>query len=506
MRTARNAIAVGLITVAMATGLYLALNYVSESAIEGEEYRLYAIFPDATGVVARSQIKMAGIPVGYIETIELHQFVEEVKDPDGGPTKNEARMGAKMTFVIHEHVKIYKNATALRSADGLLGNQFIVIAPGSPTKPGTDEGRLEDGAQIMDVQDSGLMGHLNEVSGDIKQVTENLKNVFGSEEGGRNMSEALANLRDISESMKELLENNQDNVNGAMKNINVIARESRPEVKQILGDIKAITSELRVLVETNSGKAEGVMDEADGTVRDLRTVVAKLDRTLENIEEISGGLKDGEGTAGRLLKDDKLIDDVEEAVDGVGSLVKGITDLKTVIGLPVEYYFKGSYVKTGVQLRLQPREDKYYLIEAMYDPRGSTSWVERTVESNHPDEPDQYTETINERRSALLFSFMFARRLYFATFRAGLKESTGGLGMDLHFLRDRIELNTDLYRFGDYDYPLLKQTVAFEFLRHMYVMGGVNDVLNDNRDYFVGFMLRFNDEDLKTMLPFMPAP
>jgi len=35
------------------------------------------------------------------------------------------------------------------------------------------------------------------------------------------------------------------------------------------------------------------------------------------------------------------------------------------------------------------------------------------------------------------------------------------------------------------------------------VLGGVDDLLNsDRRDYFVGLMLRFTDNDLKSILPF----
>ena len=83
---------------------------------------------------------------------------------------------------------------------------------------------------------------------------------------------------------------------------------------------------------------------------------------------------------------------------------------------------------------------------------------------------------------------------------------TGGIGLDLHLLRDRVEITTDLYRFGEDVYPRLKELLAIEFLRHVYIVGGINDILNENRDYFVGAMLRFNDEDLKTMLTFAPSP
>ena len=39
------------------------------------------------------------------------------------------------------------------------------------------------------------------------------------------------------------------------------------------------------------------------------------------------------------------------------------------------------------------------------------------------------------------------------------------------------------------------------------ILGGVDDILSGSRrDYFVGAQLRFNDEDLKHILPFAPGP
>ncbi len=501
MKTTRNAIAVGLVTVVMAAGLYIALKFVSESAETEGEYQVWAMFPDATGIAERSQVRIAGIPVGYIKSITLNEYEVEIDQPDAGVTVKERRIGARVDLVVHGKVALYDDAVAMRSAEGLLGNNFVVLLPGDPKKS-----KLEDGDQIKITRDAGLLGHLDKISSDIQQVTSNLRNVFGSQQGGRDMGEVLANLRDISASINELLKQNSENVNRTMQNIDGIAAEARPGVREILGDIKAITSEVRVFVEQSKGKAGSVVSEADETMREIRNAVTKLDKTLENLADVTEGLKQGEGTVGRLLKDDKLIDDVEEVVDSAGGFIKGLTDLKTIVGLSGEFNFYDNTMKTALQLRLQPREDKYYLIEMLYDPRGETTRTEKVVESTNPNEPAQYREVEYKTRDSLLFSFMFARRLYFATFRFGIKESSGGLGLDLHLLKDRIEFSTDLYRFGDDVYPRLKEMVAIEFLRHLYIIGGVNDVLNDNRDYFVGMMLRFNDEDLKTMLPFAPTP
>jgi phospholipid/cholesterol/gamma-HCH transport system substrate-binding protein len=41
----------------------------------------------------------------------------------------------------------------------------------------------------------------------------------------------------------------------------------------------------------------------------------------------------------------------------------------------------------------------------------------------------------------------------------------------------------------------------------LWLLGGVDDIFSDTRrDYFVGLQLKFNDEDLKTILPFAKAP
>ena len=66
----------------------------------------------------------------------------------------------------------------------------------------------------------------------------------------------------------------------------------------------------------------------------------------------------------------------------------------------------------------------------------------------------------------------------------------------------------DLFDFSANAWPRYKVRAAFEFFRRLYIVGGVDDVLNDRpldgtgggRDYFVGGQLRFNDEDLKSLL------
>jgi len=61
----------------------------------------------------------------------------------------------------------------------------------------------------------------------------------------------------------------------------------------------------------------------------------------------------------------------------------------------------------------------------------------------------------------------------------------------------------DLFGFSEEVQPRYRVYVAYEFVKHLWLLGGVDHFfLANERDYFVGLQLKFNDEDLKTILPF----
>ncbi|HEY4122591.1 MAG TPA: MCE family protein, partial [Byssovorax sp.] len=176
---------------------------------------------------------------------------------------------------------------------------------------------------------------------------------------------------------------------------------------------------------------------------------------------------------------------------------------QTVVGLRTDYNFLANTIKSYVELRLVPSEDKYYDIELISDPRGKTSITQTDYDTTDPNEPSHYRTIEVQTTNSFRFSFQFAKRFGPFTGRFGIKESTGGIGLDAHLLDDRLEIRQDVFGFGEELSPRWRVAVAYEFIRKLWLLGGVDDILNsDRRDYFVGLQLRFNDQDLKTILPF----
>ncbi|MCA9582849.1 MAG: MCE family protein, partial [Myxococcales bacterium] len=230
----------------------------------------------------------------------------------------------------------------------------------------------------------------------------------------------------------------------------------------------------------------------------------QLEDVLSDIQEITGRTAEGRGTLGRLTEDEDLASSVAGAADGLSEIIEPISRLQTIVGIQSEYNFLANSFKNYFELRIQPREDAYYLFQLINDPRGLTEYTQTTVRRSPPaaGEPAFSTETRVTTRDAFRFSLMIAKRIHFATFRFGILESTGGVGTDLHFVDDRLEVTGDVFALGEQAFPRLRLRAAFEIISKLWVIGGIDDALNSSFDFFLGLRLRFNDEDLKSILPF----
>jgi phospholipid/cholesterol/gamma-HCH transport system substrate-binding protein len=281
-----------------------------------------------------------------------------------------------------------------------------------------------------------------------------------------------------------------------------ITARGGPEVDQILQNVKETTREVRELVSKEGGEPGEVREIVEKVSRasdSLESALSNLNRATERIEK-------GEGTLGRLSKDETLINEVEGIAEGVGSFVNSVNRVQTIVSLRGDYQFLTGTIKSYLELRIQPREDKYYSFEVVNDPRGHTTIQQIDVESDNPNEPVHYREIRTVTTNALRFSVQFAQRFGPFVGRFGLKESSGGVGLDLLLFDDRFELRQDLFGFGEVVLPRWRVHLGYEFVERFWLLGGVDDILaSPRRDYFVGMQLRFNDRDLKNVLPFMPS-
>jgi phospholipid/cholesterol/gamma-HCH transport system substrate-binding protein len=346
---------------------------------------------------------------------------------------------------------------------------------------------------------------VRDILSDVKAVTGTLKETVGSDKGQQQIGEILRNVAEATEQLNATIRENRAGIRDTINNVNQITAQTRPEILAILQNIKEVTQDVKQM--TGRGEQPGDdSGELRQSIERVNRASESLESLLEHADNVAARIDRGEGTVGRLTKDETLINEVEDVVEGVGDLLGGIGRLQTIVGLRTDYNFLANTVKSYVSLRLQPQEDKYYLIEIVNDPRGLTTFEQIDVETTNPNDPPTYREIRTVTTNSFRFSFQFAKRMGPFTGRFGIKESTGGIGLDLHLLEDRFELQQDLFGFGEQITPRWRVALSYEFVRKLWLLGGIDNILSgDRRDYFFGLQLRFNDEDLKTILPFAPT-
>lgn len=480
-----TSIKVGAFVLGALVATVVAYRFVDERAGGGETYRVSAIFDDVQGLVPKSRVVIAGIQVGQIDGIRLEG----------------AR--ARVDLLIHADVQIHEDATISKRTASILGEALLVIHPGTATRP-----LIGDGGQIM--TEAGAMGtdeilsSVGRTAASVERVAAQLERTFGTDEGGAQMKSALKNLSEALEAINRTIRQNEAAVGHTVSMLEDTTEQAGPRLVRILDNIESVTKNVRTIVGENPEN----LDSAGGQIKDT---IASLNRSAHQLEEVLGDVgaitdrtERGEGTVGRLLKDEHLIDEVEGVAEGIGEVVEPIARLQTIVGLQSEYNFIANTFKNYFSLRIQPREDSYYLFELINDPRGLTEYSQATVRRSPPadGEPSFYQETRVETKDAFRFSLMLAKRIHFATFRFGILESTGGVGLDLHLFNNTLELSTDMFAVGEQTFPRLRVRLAYEIVSKLWLQGGVDDAINSSSDLFLGMRLRFNDEDLKTILPF----
>jgi phospholipid/cholesterol/gamma-HCH transport system substrate-binding protein len=462
---------------------------VGKSSSGGGSYTVYAHLNDASGLVARSRIKIAGISVGTIDSIVL----------DNGK--------AKVALKIDKNVELRIDATVAKKSSSLLGEYQMVLTPGTEGLP-----RLPDGGEVMAAPETPstdkILTDVATIAEKVKEISIQAASAFGTEESGKQMKEILKNLASVSKEINETVKENRAAVRESLKSIERITVQGAPKVDQILKNVEDVTGDVKSLLEAGKdGKiAPGsAMADARDTLRHLDDASIRLDSTLEHSDSVMGRIDRGQGTIGRLTTDSTLIDELEGVASDVREFTSGITRLQTIISLRADYLIRSNGIKTFTELRLQPREDKYYMVELIADTRGQTAVTQTDTTTTNPNEPVFSRTTTSVTTNSFLFSFMFARRFGPATFLFGIRESSGGASVNLHAFEDRLELRSDIFGFGQNVEPKWRETLLFEFVKRLWITVGVDDILNpDKRDYWVGGMLRFNDEDLKSILPFTP--
>lgn len=517
------------VLIAIVTLAYMALKVGRYELGKEKDILVTALFSNASGLGRGVPVEIAGIEIGVVEGISLV----------------EGR--ALVTMHIRSDLKLGVDSQAIIRTSGVLGDKYIEIIPGLTGAP-----KLKEGDRIIQTQAPAdldqLLIKIGEISQDIRRVTQSLNNVLGGVEGTASLRNILVNLQQTTLSLSKIIADNNQNVNlivsdlaAFSRDIRAFASDNKEELETLITDVYVTTNQLaQTLVSISDitekiNRGTGTMGElinSDAVIKEIKQTLASisdivdkvnrgqgilgglitdsetsqnLDRSLAALRHMSEKIDKGEGTLGRLVYDEDTAERVDQVLTGLNNLLTKADTLMFYVDFHTDYLTETGQAKTQLNLKIQPRPERYYLLGIVDDPKGVLS-TRVTTTTGAFGTNTVTTETLDP--SGLKFNAQFARRYYDLVIRAGVFESKAGFGLDYYLLADNLKLSVEAFDLINSDKNAhLKFTASYEFLKLFYLDLGYDDFINrDTRSLFVGFGLRFSDEDLKYVLTSIPLP
>ena len=468
-----------------------------------------AVFEDVAGLDDESAVRIAGVRKGHVTDIRVL--------PDGR---------AEVTLQVDDDVPLHANAQAKVANLGLLGEKYIELDPGTPNTPvlATDGVVTLRGTQPATFDD--VTDQVAAIAEDVKAITTSMRAVMGGPSGQERLEEIVENVRGITADVRLLISANRENVDATLLNTREITAHLRTEIPRLAATLDRVANQIGGTVGENRPDVREVVQNLKGLSADLRV-------TADNLNAITGQVKSGEGTVGKLFYSDEAHDKLTSALTSVEGGVKSLQEtlgranrIQMDLGIKADYYaglsdekvdgvqtVEGS-ARSAVGLRLIPNPDRnrFYNIELADDPRGrkrEKTQIETRTNPATGESTTIVTETTKYDRDFVL-SAQAGWVLDDLSLRVGLFDSTGGVGADYR-MSDRLSVTGEAFDFGKKrdDNPHIRLFGEYVF-RHekphtpqLFVTSGVDNPLNDTAFVFGGG-IRWRDEDLKYLIGSIP--
>ena len=481
-------------------GIYI---YKSADFFEGDTKTYYALADDAMGLLRDSDVLVSGVVVGKLDKIGL----------ENGK--------AKFTLKISKEVPLYENAKLEKVMESMLGTNVLVLAPGECSAP-----LLKENDYIKNVKtSSGMSAAMSKVSEIMEKTDALMEKVLERENQEK--------LNKIIDMLVRTTENTTQNVEGSMKMLSSVLKDMSEVMQKVNAKSDSEMEKLSKILENTLKVTDRIAEISDGkdeklnqTLDDLRNSLKLIADELaasrgamqdvrditSNVNQITEKVANGEGTVGKLLTDEKLYEDIVKVSDKLTDYADTLLGMKVYVDAHSNYMVFNNSFKTYFDITLQPRQDRFYLLGVVDDPRGNVSHTVTT----HTTDVDGTTYIVEDDKTVvsdkLKFNLQIGRIFGPVALRGGIFQNKAGFGIDYNPWK-YVSLSAEIFDFSSGGAPQLRvQGLArpllwtIEPFSWLYITAGGEDLINGQRDLYFGLGLRFDDDDLKSIVSSVPKP
>jgi phospholipid/cholesterol/gamma-HCH transport system substrate-binding protein len=289
-----------------------------------KRFALFVDFENPGGIQPGAPVKMAGVRVGTIEALEFRA------SPPDPLTGRRTLVRAKIMVEERYHREIHRNAEFYVTTQGVLGEQFLAIDPGTGNDQiaantiavGMGPPRIDlfvaRAYTLLDEAVAGVASNRDQIRGIVHNLAGTLQHT--NDLLARNGSRIDRLLEDTD----QLIRDGDGLVNAARARyvdgaeVRRIMARAESVLATIDREVPPLSRDARALMANANRIANGIGDtqiqDVQATLRDVRSIARRADTIAGDAQRVSQHIRQGRGTVGALLMDEEVYDDLQELV------------------------------------------------------------------------------------------------------------------------------------------------------------------------------------------------
>lgn len=281
---------IGLLAIISFVILYLGFNFLKGKDFFSPDNQYIVIYKNVEGLTAANQVSLSGMKVGQVKKVELI-----------------AGNRVRVTLAIRKDLPLPEGTQAILSSDGLLGGKLVrlemgkgngIIPVGGSLHPTSETGVSE----LIKEKALPLINNLDSLTRSLRVITKSFE-ATGSSVNGliRNTDKTVTSL---GTTMSSTIAENRISLAGVTANMKALSGnliETEKSIKPLIGKFSSMADSLNALK--------------------ISQAVATTQKSLEGLQRIMLGIESGQGSMGKLLKDDSLYSNINRSLADLDKLL-----------------------------------------------------------------------------------------------------------------------------------------------------------------------------------------
>lgn len=241
------------------------------------KYEIIMRTRSVAGLKTGANVFLSGVNIGKVASIKLDQ-------------KNN---GVLVRLTILQEFSLHNDSRFVIEQQGVLGDQFVNIAPGSPGSPLLKDGAVVEGNDPFNLQEvaqsaNTLLKRFDELGATVSAAITRVNNQVLDAQTLSNFSRTMANFEQVSERALALIDN-----------ASLIVTNNAPVFAMSMSNVLAFSRKLEEVAMK--------VDEAIVTNRvELNESMKNLRDATASVKHMTAEMESGKGLMGGVLKDEQL--------------------------------------------------------------------------------------------------------------------------------------------------------------------------------------------------------